>query len=263
MGRKTGHSVRDALILFGVLLTSTVVVIILGPQGHVLQEVGALLAGLAVGVWLLRFSPPWRWLAVLTLVLSLVLCLVLGPVGIAWFGGFISGTQAGLAWQRVNKQGIKRRDKERTSRQQGFEPDKRSDWLVDGKEYGSAVKARNAVSEALRSMDGRTKGTLAVERGSARFEVAGGVPTGFVCHWNIDAANEGSWAVLVRDGQTRNESVDVPMGNAKGLMPLRLVNDLESVEAALDNFFKTPASSSFGPKWVTGSEAEGTRLTSF
>ena len=103
VGRKAEHPVRNALILSGVLLSATVAVILVGPQDHVMQEVVALLAGLAVGVWLLRFSPLWRWLAMLVLVLSLVLCLVLGPAGIAWFGGFISGTQAGLAWQHASK----------------------------------------------------------------------------------------------------------------------------------------------------------------
>jgi hypothetical protein len=103
VGRNAEHPVRNALILSGVLLSATVAVVLVGPQDHVPQEVVALLAGLAVGVWLLRFSPPWRWLAMLVLVLSLVLCLVLGPAGIAWFGGFISGTQAGLAWQHARK----------------------------------------------------------------------------------------------------------------------------------------------------------------
>jgi len=103
VGRKAEHPVRNALILSGVLLSATVAVLLVGPKDHVMQEVVALLAGLAVGVWLLRFSPPWRWLAMLVLVLSLVLCLVLGPAGIAWFGGFISGTQAGLAWQHASK----------------------------------------------------------------------------------------------------------------------------------------------------------------
>lgn len=114
MGRKAGHAVRDALILSGVLLSATVAVILLGSQGYVLHELGALLAGLAVGVWLLRFSPPWRWLAVLVLVASMVLCLVLGPAGIAWFGGFLSGTQAGLAWQRARNEGRRRADKKPT-----------------------------------------------------------------------------------------------------------------------------------------------------
>ncbi|MDF9752720.1 uncharacterized protein YneF (UPF0154 family) [Arthrobacter sp. ES3-54] len=103
VGRKAKHPARNALILSGVLLSATVAVILVGPQDHVSQEVIALLAGLTVGVWFLRFSPAWRWLAMLVLVLSLVLCLVLGPAGTAWFGGFISGTQAGLAWQHASK----------------------------------------------------------------------------------------------------------------------------------------------------------------
>lgn len=168
---------------------------------------------------------------------------------------FLSGTQAGLAWQRASKHGRKRGYMDRTSARQSLERGKKSEWIVEGQAHGSEAQARKAASDALHSMDGQAKGRLTVECGTARFEVAGGVPSGFVCHRNVDAANEGSWAALTRSGQAKDESVDVSVGKAKGFMPLRLINDLESVEAALDNFFKTPASSSFGPIWVTGSEA--------
>ncbi|CAI3793513.1 hypothetical protein [Pseudarthrobacter sp. MM222] len=253
MGRKAEHPVRNALILSGVLLSATVAVILVGPQDHVSQEVVALLAGLAVGAWLLRFSPPWRWLAMLVLVLSLVLCLVLGPVGIAWFGGFIAGTQAGLAWQHASKR--------RKPAKQTRETAEKAEWLVDGRGLSTVAEAREAAGVALHDLDGKSRGRLAVQYRSARFEVAGGVGLGMVCHRNADATNEGSWAVLVRSAGVADESVEVPMGDVKGFMPSRLVHDVDSIEAALADFFRNPEASSFGPEWVTGSEAEATRLT--
>lgn len=45
-----------------------------------------------------------------------------------------------------------------------------------------------------------------------------------------------SWAVLVRVDQAADNSVEVPMGDVKGFLPLRLVQDLPSVEAALSDF---------------------------
>lgn len=256
MGRKAEHPVRNALILSGVLLSATVAVVLVGPQDHVSQEVVALLAGLAVGVWLLRFSPPWRWLAMLVLVLSLVLCLVLGPAGIAWFGGFISGTQAGLAWQHAKK-------RSRKPAKPGRKTAKEPEWLVDGRCLGTAAEAREAAIAGLHSLDGKSRGRLAVEFGSARFEVAGGGGVGMVCHRNADATNEGSWAVLARSKDVADESVEVPMGAGIGYMPARFVHGLASVQAALDEFLKNPESSSFGPAWLTGNQAEGTRLTNY
>ena len=247
---------RNALILSGVLLSATVAVILVGPQDHVTQEVVALLAGLAVGVWLLRFSPPWRWLAMLVLVLSLVLCLVLGPAGIAWFGGFISGTQAGLAWQHAKK-------RSRKPAKPGRKTTKEPEWLVDGRSLSTAAEAREAAFAGLHSLDGKSRGRLAVEFGSARFEVAGGVGVGMVCHRNADATNEASWAVLMRSEEGADESVDVPMGAGSGHMPVRFVHDLAPVEAVLEEFLRNPESSSFGPGWLTGNEAEATRLTTY
>jgi hypothetical protein len=256
VGRKAEHPVRNALILSGVLLSATVAVILVGPQDHVSQEVVALLAGLAVGVWLLRFSPPWRWLAMLVLVLSLVLCLVLGPAGIAWFGGFISGTQAGLAWQHAHKRS---RQPAKPSR----EPTNKAEWLVDGRGLSTVAEAREAAGAALHSLDGKSRGRLAVEHGSARFEVAGGVGLGMVCHRSADADQESSWAVLLRPGQAKDESVDVPMGDATGFIPSRFVNELGPVEAALTDFLGNPGSASLGPEWMTGNDAEATRLTTY
>ena len=52
-------------------------------------------------------------------------------------------------------------------------------------------------------------------------------------------------------------------GDVKGFLPLRLVQDLPSVEAALSDFFKTPDLAPSGREWLTGNEARGTRLATF
>lgn len=55
--------------------------------------------------------------------------------------------------------------------------------LCGGKRgFGSAAEARRLADEALHSLDGAKRGRLTVEHGSARFEVAGGVKAGMVCH---------------------------------------------------------------------------------
>jgi hypothetical protein len=47
----------------------------------------------------------------------------------------------------------------------------------------------------------------------------------------------------------------------QGFMPARLAHDLASVETALTDFLANLETSSLGPEWVIGSEAESTRLT--
>lgn len=93
--------------------------------------------------------------------------------------------------------------------------------------------------------------------------MAGSAEKGLVCHRNADVSKDASWAVLVRTDQAADNSVEVPMGDVKGFMPLRLVQDLPSVEAALSEFFKTPELTSSGPEWLTGNEARGARLTTY
>jgi hypothetical protein len=93
--------------------------------------------------------------------------------------------------------------------------------------------------------------------------MAGSAGTGLVCHRTSDISKDASWAVLVRTDQAAENSVEVPMGDVKGFMPLRLIHDLPSVEAALFDFFNTPGSPPSGPEWLTGNEARGTRLTTY
>jgi hypothetical protein len=135
-------------------------------------------------------------------------------------------------------------------------------WTVDGRGFASAAEARAAAGAVLRALDGEKGGRLSVEHGPARFEVAGAVNPGFICHRSVDPAEERSWAVLVRAGKVADEAVEVPMGGLKGFMPVRIVHDFASVELTLENILRNPEWSSFGPDWETGHQAEGTRLTS-
>lgn len=237
---------KGLLIISGLVLLATISVMVFVPNDKVLVEVGSLLAGLALGACFLRFGVPRPWMGSVVLVLFVIVWFILGASGYAWFGGFLAGTIAGLAWGRA----AKIRTVAPTA-----------PWTVDKRGFGSPAEARRVADAALRSLDGAKQGRLTVEHGSARFEVAGAVGTGMVCHRNAVAADEGSWAVLVHpDGRT-DQSVEVPMGGMKGLMPSYLVHDLDAVAGALADFFSNPKASSFGPEWRTGDEAEATRLT--
>ncbi len=237
---------RGFLIFSGVVLLATLSVMVFVPNDRVLLEVGSLLVGLAAGASFLRFGVPRQWMGSVVLVLFVVVWFVLGVSGYAWFGGFLSGALAGLAWGRAA------RSRTRVPA---------APWTVDKRGFGSATEAWRVADEALHSLDGAKRGRLTVEYGSARFEVAGGVEAGMVCHRNAVAADDGSWVVLVHPAGRTDQSVEVPMGGLKGLMPLYLVHNLDSVERALADFFRNPTMSSFGPEWRTGDVAEATRLT--
>lgn len=240
------RSWKGALILSGVVVLATMSVMVLVPTEQVLLEAGAMLAGLGVGAWFTRFGVPRRWMGSAVLLLFFALWFGLGTAGYAWFGGFFAGTLAGFAWGRV----VANRTVQEAA----------APWTVDAEGFATVEEARSAALAALGSLDGKNAGRLSVDHGSARFEVAGGVEPGMVCHRNADSTDENSWAVLQSAGAA-DESVEVPMGDVKAFMPARLVHDLASVEVALADFFKNPTESSFGPEWVMGNEAEGTRLT--
>jgi hypothetical protein len=230
------------------VLLATVSVMVFVPNERLVLEIGALLAGLAVGTLFLRFGLPRRWMGSVVLILFVVVWFALGTAGYAWFGGFIAGTFMGVAWGRAVKN--------RTVKPA-------APWTVDEQGFDTLAEARRAAGEALHALDGKKQGRLFVEHGAARFEVTGGVGLGLVCHRSADTADEGSWAVTVRPGQVSDESVEIQMGKVEGLMPLRLVHDPAPVEAALADFFESPRSSSYGPEWMTGPEAEATRLTAY
>jgi hypothetical protein len=248
MGKSRRLPWKGSLIFSGLVLLATVAVMVFVPTEQVLLEVGVLIAGLLAGSRLVRFGVPRRWIGSLVLVLFLVVWLALGTAGYAWFGGFLAGTCAGVAWVRAVEN--------RTA-------SAAAPWIVDEQGFDTVAEARAAADAALSALDGNTRGRLTVEHGSARLEVVGSTSSGLVCHRNSEAADEGSWAVLVRLGQATEESVEVPMGDAKGFIPSRWVNDPAHVEAALADFFKNPRALSFGPEWMTGGDAGATRLSTY
>jgi hypothetical protein len=248
MGKSRRLPWKGSLIFSGLVLLATVAVMVFVPTEQVLLEVGVLIAGLLAGSRLVRFGVPRRWIGSLVLVLFLVVWLALGTAGYAWFGGFLAGTCAGVAWGRAVEN--------RTA-------SAAAPWIVDEQGFDTVAEARAAADAALSALDGNTRGRLTVEHGSARLEVVGSTSSGLVCHRNSEAADEGSWAVLVRPGQVTEESVEVPMGDAKGFIPSRWVNDPAHVEAALADFFKNPRALSFGPEWMTGGDAGATRLSTY
>jgi hypothetical protein len=267
MNTKNRRSVKResgmSYLVFGVvLLCGTLAFVLFGRLEASWQAFAALAAGAALGIWLFRVGSRHAWVSLLCLFGALAVCVVLfinsntvGSAGIAWIGAFVAGTNLGTAWRLAAT-----KPKASAARAaKGAE----AAWEVDGQGFASVAEARKAASAALRALDGNTSAHLHVEHGSARLEMAGSAGTGLVCHRTSDISKDASWAVLVRTDQAAENSVEVPMGDVKGFMPLRLIHDLPSVEAALFDFFKTPGSTPSGPEWLTGNEARGTRLTTY
>ena len=117
-------------------------------------------------------------------------------------------------------------------------PPVKSAWTVNGRRIDALAEARKASKDEL-LFDGNKHERVVVEHGSARFEVAGSLPSRLVCHRNPDADSDASWAVFSRTGDTSDESVEVPMGRMKGFIPSQFVHDVGSIEAALNGFLKT------------------------
>lgn len=234
-----------ALIFSGLALVGTISIMVFVPTGQVLLEAGVMMAGLVAGAVLVRFGISRRWMGSVVLVLFIAAWFALGTAGYAWFGGFLAGACAGVAWGRMAANRTRETD---------------APWTVNGQGFANADEARLAADTGLLSLDGRKHGRLTVNHGSARFEVAGNPRLGMLCHQNADARNEASWAVLARSAGTGGASVEVPIGDVKALMPPRLMHDFAAVEAALDDFFSNPWASSLGPEWETGSDAGATRL---
>ena len=113
----------------------------------------------------------------------------------------------------------------------------------------------------MTALDGDTRWRLSVEHESARFEVAGNASKGLVCHRNPLVNRDASWVVLSREGQAGDAVVEVPMGETKASLPLRLVHDLATVDVSLAEFFSKPESIALGKEWTAGNLASGTRLS--
>ena len=262
-GRSRKRESGRSYLVFGVLLfCATLAFVLFGRLEAPWQAFAALAAGAALGIWLFRFGSRHAWVSLLSLFGALAVCVILfmnadtvGSAGIAWIGAFVAGTNLGAAWRLAAT-----KPKASASRAAGAAE---AAWEVDGQEFASVAEAREAAGAALRALDGNASAHLYVGHGPARFEAAGSAGTGLVCHRNPDVSRDASWAVLVRTDQAADDSVEVSMGDVKGSMPLRLVHNLPSAEAALSDFFKAPEATPSGPGWLTGNEAGATRLTTF
>lgn len=242
------------LVLGGVILCGTIAMVFLGRLDVSWLAVAALGAGTVLGVWLFRFGARHAGVTLVCLIAALVVCVALlanaeafGSAGVAWMGALVGGSNIGVAWRTA-------------AQRRKAAPVKKAVWQVDGRGFSTVGEARLTADAALRALNGTSRYRLAVTRGSARLEVVGGPEAGFVCHRSTAAADERSWAVLTRHGQLPDETVEVAMGKIVGHMPVRLVHDFDSVAAALSNFLRNPGDATLGPEWVTGAEAEGTRL---
>lgn len=241
---KKRNDVRGYLLTGVVILSATVALLLFGANSRPSQEIGPLLAGLAVSILLFRFGTPWKWLTVALLASFLVIGLLLGLPGIFWIGGYIAGSNLGVAWQLAVT-----RDK------------RNAGWIVDDQGFDTVTEARKSARDALHSLDGKNRGRMFVEYGTARFEVAGTTMSKLVCHRSFNAEQEGSWVILSRSPGPEVDSVEVPMGSATGYIPSRFVHDLGPVEAALEEFLNDPASETPGPEWNTEDIASDLRLS--
>ncbi|UWX97483.1 hypothetical protein N2K95_01960 [Arthrobacter zhaoxinii] len=211
------------------------------------QIVATLLAALLLGFCFLRFpSRPWVMPLVFVLLFGVLYALDSEFV-IAWVGGYGAGANFGAGWKAMKEHSPKAAMK--------------SDWTVNGHEFGAVTAARDAAGTAMRNLDGKAHGRLDVEHGFACFQVLGSVTSGFLCHWNHDVSDEDSWAVLTRVGYELDDWADVPAGRYTSSVPVRLINDLGSAQQALDDFFRNPDATPEGPNWPIDEESQGTRLS--
>lgn len=242
-GSKTRNEIRSYSVFGGVVLAGTVALMLFGKNFEAPDDIGPLLAGLVLSTCVFRFGLPGKWLYFPFLASFFVVGLLLGSPGLMWCGGYIAGSQFGVAWRMAV---VERKPKPK--------------WTVNGQGIDTLAEARTAATEALQSGDGNKYERVVVEHGTARFEVAGSLPSKLVCHRNPDAASDFSWAILARTGHASEDSVEVPMGRMKGFIPSQYVHDLGPVEAALEDFLKNPKSASLGPEWDTDPVAFDLRL---
>jgi hypothetical protein len=92
---------KGALIFSGLVLLATVAVMVFVQTKHVLLELGAMVTGLFAGAVVVRFCLTKRWMGFAILVLFIAVWFALDTAGYAWFGGFLAGASAGVAWGRV------------------------------------------------------------------------------------------------------------------------------------------------------------------
>jgi hypothetical protein len=89
------------MIFSGLVLLASISVMVFVPTEQVLLEVAVLIAGLLAGAVLVRFGVSRRWISSVVLVSFIAVWFALGTAGYAWFGGFLAGASAGVAWGRI------------------------------------------------------------------------------------------------------------------------------------------------------------------
>lgn len=244
-GTKTRNEIWYYSVFGAVVLIGTVALMLFGVNSRVSDDIEPLLAGLVLSTFVFRFGLHWKWLYFLFLASFFVVALLLGQPGLMWCGGYIAGSQFGVAWRLAV---VERKPKPK--------------WTVNYHGIDMLAGARKEATQALHSLDGTKHERVVVEHGPARFEVAGALPSKLVCHRNSDAGSDFSWAILSRTEGVSHESVEVPMGRMKGFIPSQYVHDLGSAEAALNEFLDNPEAESLGPEWNTAGIAFDLPLSS-
>ena len=111
MTKKTKRTVIGSSIFGGIILLATVAVMAFIPtERRLWLEIVALVAGLVVSIWVVRFGVParWqRWISPVALLLFIATWLALGTAGYAWFGGSLAGTAIGVAWAHATNRSRK------------------------------------------------------------------------------------------------------------------------------------------------------------
>lgn len=92
---------KGALIFSWLVLLASISVMVFVPREQVPLEVAVLIAGLLAGAVLVRFGVSRRWMSSVVLVSFIAVWFALDTAGYAWFGGFLAGASAGVAWGRI------------------------------------------------------------------------------------------------------------------------------------------------------------------
>lgn len=244
-GNKARKEILCYAIVGAVILAGTIALMLFGAKSRIADDIGPLIAGLALSLCAFRFGLPWKWMYFPFLASFFVVGILLGQPGLMWMGGYVAGVNLGVAWRMAV-----------------VKPKVKAKWEVNGRGIDTLAETRKVAQQHLRILDGERHRHLVVEHGSARFEVAGSLPSKLVCHRTNNAESDFLWAVLENPEPAEGHPIEVPMWRVKGSIPSRFVNEVSAVEAALLDFLKNPKAESLGPEWNTDSVAFDVRLNS-
>lgn len=233
------NTVRNYSIAGGVVLLLTIAVMVFRPRETTVFEIALLLAGIGFGALLFRFEMPKRWMVPLALILFWVVAIITGKYFIGWFGGFIAGTNLGVAWRAATV---------------GKKPNK--PWIVNNQGFDTVADAGAAAHKVLKELDGSRKNwRLSIQNDTARFDVSGSSEIGLLCHRSRFGKKVDPWTVLQHPERAEGE-VEVPMGGSPGYVPSQYVSNFVEAEEALKKFVEDPNSESWGSEWDAGDIAD-------